>query len=93
MKIDRINIKSKVGDNFHITFVGKGMIGHGGSSPTIGNFISNDNFSFSIDNATGKIIGWTPISEDDMKKMSNEIDKKNNLKQQNKSALLNQNNP
>lgn len=65
----QIYINSHHRDCFSMTISdddGNRILDGDGYAPHIQNFSGGDDLDFIIDNETGKIIGWVPLTEDDV---------------------------
>ena len=66
----KIHISCKHSDMLDMQILddeGHEVLDHQGYGPGIGSLSGGDYLSLSIDNDTGKIIGWKPITEEEIK--------------------------
>jgi len=49
------------------------LFDHGGYFPYIGHLCEGDDLEITIDNETGKILGWVPLTEEDIQRLKEEV--------------------
>jgi hypothetical protein len=74
MAVKTIHVYAHHRDMSTFTFVNEDGTEHKieGYAPRIKHLSGGDDTQFQIDNATGKIIGWVPLTDDDMEKILKE---------------------
>lgn len=72
MKLKSVFVYAHASDSQSYSFVGENreeIAQHTGYAPFIKNLCGGDDVDFEIDNATGKIIGWVPITDDQLEEI------------------------
>lgn len=65
-KVTQVSISGKGSDMFNVTFINEDDtdVEGDGYAPYIKGVCRGDYFNITIDNATGKIVGWVPIESE-----------------------------
>lgn len=72
----KINITGKCSDTFGLTVqddFGEELIDYVGYAPALANVCDGDYIDMEIDNDTGKIIGWVPLTKRSIKAIKEEL--------------------
>jgi hypothetical protein len=75
MAIKKIHLSFKHNDLSDVSIMDENdnaILEHNGYMLEMGIFIDQDQTVFVVDNETGKIIGWVPITEEDVKRIKEE---------------------